>query len=57
MLKNKQETEIESLGGSEGIENILGRVIRESFNVKISAHRPGVKAMEDKYPRQREQRV
>lgn len=57
MLRNKQKTEIKSSGGSEGIENILSRVVRGSFNPKIFAHRPEVKGMEEKDPRNWEQKV
>lgn len=40
ILRNERKIEIESSGHSEGIENILIRVVKESFNVKIFVHRP-----------------
>ena len=57
MLKNKQEADAKSLGSGEGVENILGREGRESFRTKTSEHRSWLKAVEDKYSRQREQKV
>ena len=57
MLKNKQEADTKSLGSGEGVENILGREGRESFRAKTFAQGSVVKAVEEKYPRQREQRV
>ena len=57
MLKNKQEADTKSLGSGEGVENILGREGRESFRAKTFAQGSGVKAVEEKYPRQREERA
>lgn len=57
MLKNKQEADTKSLSSGEGVENILGREGRESSRTETFAHRSWLKAVEDKYPRQREQRV
>lgn len=57
ILRNEQKTEIESSGDSEGIENVLASVLRESFNAKIFVHRSEARGMEEKHPRQRKQKV
>lgn len=48
MFRNEQKTEIESSGNSEGIENTLASVARESFNAKVFVYRPEVRQRKQK---------